>query len=80
MSQVSSGVGLRLGCGCFGQSHQSPPGFQARRTEAVAASSHLGSSKAAPKPCDCLGQQQAHSFSAGCCSLLHAEMTQEQVR
>lgn len=29
VSQVSSGVGLRLGCGCFGQSHQGPSGFQA---------------------------------------------------
>lgn len=29
VSQVSSGVGLSLGCGCFGQSHQVPSGFQA---------------------------------------------------
>lgn len=29
VSQVSSGVGLRLGCGCFGQSHQGPSGSQA---------------------------------------------------
>lgn len=50
------------------------------RTEVVAANSHLGSSKAAPRPCGWVGQQQAHPFSGGCCSLLRAEMTQEQVR
>lgn len=55
VSQVPSGVGLRLGCSCFGQSHQGSSSFQACRIEAVGDNSHLGSSKAAPKPCDCVG-------------------------
>lgn len=51
--QVSSGVGLSLGCGCLVPSGSLRlPSMWLRklcRTEAVAANSHLGSSKAAPQ-------------------------------